>query len=96
MFADSKSVVSEFNHLIRLDEITNDEMFTVAFGYILQRGYTGIENIEAKLRNMFLAMETGNLDRLLKAVDEAIERCDAREKANGIEGKRVLMADDFQ
>ena len=96
MFADSKEVVPEFNHLIQLDEITNDEMFTVAFGYILQRGYTGIENIEAKLRNMFLAMETGNLDRLLKAVDDAIERCDAREKAAGGEAKKVLLADDFQ
>jgi hypothetical protein len=71
-------------------------MFNVAFGYILQRGYTGIENIEAKLRNMFLAMETGNLDRLLKAVDEAIERCDAREKAKGGEAKKVLVAEDFQ
>lgn len=96
IFADCKSVVPEFNHLIQLDEITNDEMFNVAFGYILQRGYTGIENIEAKLRNLFLAMETGNLDRLLKSVDDAIERCDVREKKAGGEAKKTLIADDFQ
>ena len=96
LFADCKSVVPEFSYLIDLSEITNDEMFTVAFGYILQRGYTGIENIEAKLRNMFLAMETGNLDRLLKAVDDAIERCDIREKADGNTNKKVLLAEDFQ
>jgi len=96
LFADCKSVVPEFSYLIRLSEITNDEMFNISFGYILQRGYSGIDNIEGKLRNMFLAMETGNLDRLLKAVDEAIERCDAREKAAGKADRKELMPEDFQ
>ena len=50
----------------------------------------------AVLRNMFLAMETGNLDRLIKAVDDAIERCDAREAAAGMKDQRVLLPDDFQ
>ena len=70
-------------------------MFNISFGYILERGYQGIDNIEGKLRNMFLAMETGNLDRLLKGVNEAIDRCDAREKAAGID-RKVLMPEDLQ
>ena len=41
------------------------------------------------LSSGFLAMETGNIDRLLTAVDEAMERADARNP----EAKKVMKTD---
>lgn len=40
-------------------------------------------------RIYFLPMETGNIDRLLTAVDEAMERADARNP----EAKKVMKTD---
>ena len=43
-----------------------------------------------------MTMESGNVDRLLKAVDDAMLKCEAREKASGNEGKKYLLSEDFK
>ena len=47
-----------------------------------------------KLHNLILAMEEGNLDRLIANLDEAIGKCDEREKKAGKDDK-VVLAEDF-
>ena len=40
-------------------------------------------------------MESGNVDRLIKAVDDALIVCENREKEKGI-NKKNLLAEDFK
>ena len=90
----SDVIESEFTNLIQLNMIDNDDMVGIGKGYCVQRGYSIAEDLESKLSNIFLAMETGNIDRLMKTVDDAIAKCDEREKASGSE-KRILLVGDF-
>ena len=57
--------------------------------YIIEKGYKYEDGIEGNIKNLLLAMETGNIDRLLTAVDEAMERADARNP----EAKKVMKTD---
>ena len=43
-----------------------------------------------------MAMESGNIDRMIKAVDEAMIKCEEREKNKGISDKKKLLAEDFK
>ena len=95
LIASSEDIESEFTTLIQLNMIDNDDMIGIGKGYCVQRGYMIAENLESKLSNILLAMEVGNIDRLMKAVDDAIARCDAREKASGTPDKRLLIPEDF-
>ena len=56
---------------------------------IIEKGYKYEDGIEGNIKNLLLAMETGNIDRLLTAVDEAMERADARNP----EAKKVMKTD---
>jgi hypothetical protein len=40
-----------------------------------------------------MAMESGNVDRMLKAVDDALLACDEREKGSN---RKNLLAEDFK
>ncbi len=96
LFTSCKSVVPEFNHLIQLDKVNSDDMLSIAKGYIKQRGFKSYEEVDGKIKNMLLAMETGNIDRLIKAMDDAIIKCENREKSDGTTNLRVLLAEDFR
>ena len=95
LITSNENIESEFTNLIQLNMIDNDDMIGIGKGYCVQRGYMIAENLESKLSNLLLAMEVGNIDRLMKAVDDAIARCDAREKASGTPDKRLLIPEDF-
>ena len=69
-------------------------MIQIGLKYISERGYTASGEVEGKLKNVLMGMEVGNLDRLVAAVDAAIDNTDKREKENG-STKRVVEASDF-
>ena len=66
-----------------------ENMIVIAKEYIIEKGYKYEDGIEGNIKNLLLAMETGNIDRLLTAVDEAMERADARNP----EAKKVMKTD---
>ena len=57
--------------------------------YIIEKGYKYEDGIDGNIKNVLMAMESGNIDRLLTAIDEAIERADAR----NAEAKKVMKTD---
>jgi hypothetical protein len=96
LFSECKEVVPEFKHLIQLHKITSEDMIQIAMGYIKQRGFKAEDSVEAKIKNMLLAMESGNIDRMIKAVDDAMLRCENREKADGTTNLKRLLSEDFR
>jgi len=92
LFDSCKSVNDDFTHLIQMHKITNEDMASIAVGYMDEKGYKMAETVLGKLSNILIAMELGNIDRLLKTIDVAMEKCDARE---GASGTKLLLPDDF-
>ena len=45
---------------------------------------------------MLMAMESGNIDRMIKAIDDAMAKCEDREKTKGIANKKYLLGEDFK
>jgi hypothetical protein len=94
LFANTTEVASEFEYLIDMTKIEKDDMVEVAKGYIEQRGYKFSEDVPKKISDILMGMEAGNLDRMITAIDEAIVKCDKREKAANAE-KKTVMPEDF-
>ena len=83
--------VGKIVSLKRIDnsiEVTIEAKLSI-LKYIIEKGYKYEDGIEGNIKNLLLAMETGNIDRLLTAVDEAMERADARNP----EAKKVMKTD---
>ena len=53
------------------------------------------DSVEGTVKNLLMAMESGNIDRMLKACDEAMLKCDDREKAKG-SSRKYLLSEDFK
>ena len=68
----------------------------IAKGYIAQRGFKADDAVEGTIKNLLMAMESGNVDRMLKAIDDAMLKGEDREKSKGNEGKKYLLAEDFK
>ena len=47
------------------------------------------------MKNLLMAMESGNIDRMLKACDDAMLKCDDREKTKG-SVRKYLLSEDFK
>ena len=77
-----------------MTKIEKDDMVEVAKGYIKQRGYKYSDDVVKKISDMLMGMEAGNLDRMIAAIDEALIKCDKREKAANSE-KKTVMPEDF-
>jgi len=95
LFDSCTEAAGKFNHLIDLSKIGSNEMIQIAKGYVKQRGYRIGDNVEGKLKNVLMAMEAGNIDRFISNIDEAIIRCDNREKSDGVTNKKLMLAEDF-
>ena len=76
--------------------MTDDDMKTIGLAYVMQRGFTWDDSVDKNLRNMLLAMETGNVDRMIADLDTVIDKAEAREKSAGKENVRKIMGDDFK
>ena len=51
------------------------------------------ESVDDVISKLLMTIESGNVDRMLKAIDDAVMKCDQREKGSGT---RKLIASDFQ
>ncbi len=83
-----------FKYSVNMLGISTADMIAIAKGYISQRGFKS-DDIDGTLRSLLMAMESGNIDRMLKAVDDALLKCEDREKQKGI-SKKYLLAEDFK
>ena len=91
---DAKPENGTFKYSINMLGISTADMLAIAKGYISQRGFKS-DDIDGTLRSLLMAMESGNIDRMLKAVDDALLKCEDREKQKGI-SKKYLLAEDFK
>ena len=90
---DVKETDGKFEHQIRINSLKNEDMVNIAKGYVEQRNFKTDSDFEGVIKNLLMTMESGNIDRMLKAVDDAIAKCEEREKAKGINDKKLLAAD---
>ena len=85
----------KFTHQINMEGISTQDMLAIAKGYFKQQGFKTDDSVEGTVKNLLMAMESGNIDRMLKACDEAMLKCDDREKAKG-SSRKYLLSEDFK
>ena len=78
-----------------LETFSTQDMLAIAKGYFKQQGFKTDDSVEGTVKNLLMAMESGNIDRMLKACDEAMLKCDDREKAKG-SSRKYLLSEDFK
>lgn len=92
----AKSMAGRFPYSIKFLGLDNKSMIAIGKGYISQRGFKAEDSIDGVIRNMLMAMESGNIDRMIKAIDDAMAKCEDREKTKGIANKKYLLGEDFK
>ena len=95
LFAAAGDVKSQFVHQVNMESISNQDMLGIAKGYFKQQGFKADDSVEGTVKNLLMAMESGNIDRMLKACDDAMLKCDDREKAKGT-SRKYLLSEDFK
>ena len=101
LFSTNKESMSMFNHLIQMHQLEDIEFFEIAKSYIAQLGYMADEVTILRLKEQMKSVEDGNLDRILKLVDNAVQNAQKRElkdisDSNGrSSGGDILIASDF-
>ena len=95
LFDAVKEADDAFTKRVNMRGMENEDMVIIAMGYIIQLGYQTDDSVAGILNNIIMAMETGNIDRMLKVVDDALLKCDAREQASGAV-KKILSGVDFK
>ena len=63
-------------------------------GYIKEKGYKADKAVSDKLKDSLKSMEEGNIDRFIKLIDDAMEKCDKREADAEGEGEKLLQPSD--
>lgn len=96
LFAGASNAADKFKHKIKIAGLSNADMINIAKGYVSQRGFKADDSFDKVMRTMLMAMESGNIDRMLKSIDDAMLKCEDREKSKGIEGKKYLLSEDFK
>ena len=86
LFGATGDAKDKFTHQINMEGISTQDMLAIAKGYFKQQGFKTDDSVEGTVKNLLMAMESGNIDRMLKACDEAMLKCDDREKAKGSAG----------
>ena len=101
LFSTNKESMSMFNHLIQMHQLEDIEFFEIAKNYIAQLGYMADEVTILRLKEQMKSVEDGNLDRILKLVDNAVQNAQKRElkdisDSNGrSNGDDILIPSDF-
>ena len=92
-FEENSDIVDSFIYLIDIHKIKERGMMHLARGYVKEKGYKADKSVYDKMKNSLKSMEEGNIDRFIKFIDDAIEKCDKREAAAGKEDKEILPSD---
>ena len=95
LFKDNAVISSQFKHLIQVHRITDMDVFSIAKNHAIQLGYPCESGAESNLRRRMQEVESGNLDRVLKIVDNAVSKAHNREMGSG-EQEHRLVAGDFE
>ena len=95
LFGATGDAKDKFTHQINMEGISTQDMLAIAKGYFKQQGFKTDDSVEGIVKNLLMAMESGNIDRMLKACDEAMLKCDDREKAKG-SSRKYLLSEDFK
>ena len=95
LFGATGDAKDKFTHQINMEGISTQDMLAIAKGYFKQQGFKTDDSVEDTVKNLLMAMESGNIDRMLKACDEAMLKCDDREKAKG-SSRKYLLSEDFK
>ena len=95
LFGATGDAKDKFTHQINMEGISTQDMLAIAKGYFKQQGFKIDDSVEGTVKNLLMAMESGNIDRMLKACDEAMLKCDDREKAKG-SSRKYLLSEDFK
>ncbi len=90
---DGSKTKDSFTHSVEINNLTPIEMAIIAGAYIAQLGCSMDESVDDVISKLLMTIESGNVDRMLKAIDDAVMKCDQREKGSGT---RKLIASDFQ
>ena len=92
-FEENSDIVDSFIYLIDIHKIKERGMMHLARGYVKEKGYKADKSVYDKMKNALKSMEEGNIDRFIKFIDDAIEKCDKREAAAGKEDKELQPSD---
>ena len=95
LFKDNVVISSQFKHLIQVHRITDMDVFSIAKNHAVQQGYPCEPGAENNLRRRMQEVESGNLDRVLKIVDNAVSKAHNREMGSG-EQEHHLVSADFE
>ncbi|MCR5104288.1 MAG: hypothetical protein K6B68_07520 [Eubacterium sp.] len=95
-FEKNEDIVDSFIYLIDIHKIKERGMMHLAKGYVKERGYKAEKQVFDRFKNALKSMEEGNIDRFIKYIDEAIERCDKRESAKGGEAEKNILPEDVK
>lgn len=92
-FEENEDIVDKFIYLIDIHKIKERGMMHLAKGYVKERGYKADKQVFDRFKNSLKSMEEGNIDRFIKFIDDAIERCDKREETSDKVEKNILPED---
>ena len=93
IFKENVVISSQFKHLIQVHRITDMDVFSIAKNYATRAGYPCESDTETRLQKKMQEVESGNLDRVLKLVDNAISKAHNREMATGEQEHHLIPAD---
>ena len=93
IFKDNVVISGQFKHLIQVHRITDMDVFAIAKNHASKSGYPCDPSAESNLRRRMQEVESGNLDRVLKFVDNAISKAHNREMSSGEQNHRLISAD---
>ncbi|MDO5155358.1 MAG: hypothetical protein Q4D51_05285, partial [Eubacteriales bacterium] len=93
IFKDNVVISSQFKHLIQFHRITDLDVLAIAKNHAKDLGYPCEPDAENQLRRRMQEVESGNLDRVLKIVDNAITKAHNREMGSGEQEHRLITSD---
>ena len=94
-YKDNVKISTQFKHLVQVHRITDMDVFEIAKNHAGKLGYPCEEGSENNLRRRMQEVESGNLDRVLKIVDNAVSKAHNREMTTG-EQEHRLVSSDFE
>ena len=92
-FEENSDIVDSFIYLIDVHKIKERGMMHLARGYVKEKGYKADKQVFDRFKNALKTMEEGNIDRFIKYIDDAIEKCDKREEAAGSTDRTIQTED---
>jgi hypothetical protein len=93
IFKDNVVISSQFKHLIQVHRITDLDVLAIAKNHARISGYPCEAGAENNLRRRMQEVESGNLDRVLKIVDNAVSKAHNREMGTGEQEHHLIPAD---